>query len=283
MKIMSFNVLSKDTAELKTKGAAEATVNGYVSARAPMFNKMLDGELPDIVGLQECSAPWRAWLAENLNDKYTYVGTHTKATGEAGYILYLKNKFHVLEDGFFWLAEGAPQVPVVGWDARFDRICCWALFECIECGKKFLFFDTHLDHEGTVARPNQARVILDRIAAMKQMAREKYGIEDCPAILVGDMNSRPDTEAYAVYTNTLNDARVHSKGRTLPDELSTSPWFWYCKSEEDYCRNSHIIDYVFVTPNITVTDYDMIHTCTNLCPYDAYISDHNAVIADVSF
>ncbi len=281
MKIMSFNVLSKDTAEQKTRGAAEMTVNGYVSARAPKFNDMLDGELPDIVGLQECSAPWRAWLGENLNEKYGCVGNHTKATGEAGYILYLKNKFKVLDNGFFWLADGAPQVPVVGWDARFDRICCWALFECIECGKRFLFFDTHLDHEGTVARPLQAAVIVEQIEQKKEMAKQRYGIADCPVILVGDMNSRPTSEAYAVYTKQLKDCRVHSEGKTLPAEISTSPWFWYCNSEADYCADSHIIDYIFVSSNITVQNYDMIHTCTNLCPYGAYISDHNAVIAEI--
>ena len=281
MKIMSFNVLSKDTAEQKTRGVKEVTVNGYVSARAPMLNQMLDGELPDVVGLQECSAPWRAWLGEHLNPKYACVGNHTKATGEAGYILYLKNKFQVLENGFFWLAEGAPQAPVVGWDAKFDRICCWALFECLQCGKRFLFLDTHLDHEGSIARPNQAIVILEQIKELTELAGRKYGIKDCPVILVGDMNSRPDSEAYAVYTSYLNDARVHSKGNTLPDEISTSPWFWYCESEADYCRNFHIIDYIFTSSNVTVQNYGMIHTCTNLCPYGAYISDHNAVIAEV--
>ena len=283
MRVMSFNVLSKDLPQKKVYGGEDLFTDARVSVRGLGLNAVLNGESVDIAGLQELSLPWRQWLTENLDGKYAAVGDHTKATGEAGYILYRKDKYEVLHSGRFWLAEGAPDEAVVGWDSKFDRLCVWALFTEKQNGKRFLFFDTHLDHIGVLARPRQASVIMKQIEKKQAYVRQSYGIENCPVILTGDMNSEPTTKTYVIYTSGLRDARVCSVGDTIEACYCTSPDFYLCESAEKYSRKGHIIDYIFVSENITVNSYSMVHTATKLCQYGEYISDHNAIFADVEF
>lgn len=282
MKVLSWNVLSKNAPQMPVRGNENVMADATVATRAAGLERLIAGENPDLIGFQELSPPWRDWLRDHPVSGYGMVGGHTEKTGEAGFIFYRSGRFLPLFSGVFWLADGAPETPTVGWDARFDRICTYALFEALPSGKRFLMLDTHLDHEGKAARPNQAQTVLSRIGALRERAEKEFGAADCPVILVGDMNSTPDSEVYRLYTERLCDARA-AAAETLPADLCTSPGFHWCGSAADLSRRGHVIDYIFVSPNVRAERYGMICTATNLCPYGPFLSDHNAVWAQLSF
>lgn len=280
MKVMSFNVWGGNSSNQTTADGSNKRVDARVSVRSKKLNVMLDAEAIDIAGLQEVKDEWKTWMRNEMDERYAFVGRSTQETGEGGYVIYRKDKYTVKDSGAFWLVEGAPTTPQKHPDSNFDRMCTWVIFQVTATGEYFLFLDTHLDTVDSV-RAGQATVLVGQIPILQAKVKESYGTESCPVILVGDMNSEIDTEPYNIMSKVLCDTRTYSKGSTVARDFSTSPWFWYCKTEADYKKDGHYIDYIFVSKGITVKNHKMIHTATNLCPYGSYISDHNAMISEI--
>lgn len=278
MNVMSFNVLGMNR-ETETANSPKKTVDATVAARGEKLNKLLVGEQIDIAGFQELTSPWRIWFRQELDSAYGFVGKPTRDTGEGGYIAYRKDKYEPVKHDVFWLYDGAPSTPAKYEESMFDRMCYWALFRVKASGEYFLFMDTHLDHTGGTAK--QAQVIVDQIPIISEHLKSTYGIKSLPVMLVGDMNSRPDSEAYRILTSTLRDSRLYSKGETVDSRYATSPDFRWVESEDEYRQDGHIIDYLMISRQITVNNYKMVWTSTNLCPYGEFISDHNAIIVNV--
>lgn len=280
LKVMSFNVY-RNNINTTAKNNTEVSVVNTIYNRMNQLNDMLKGEDIDIAGFQELSETWRTYFGNKLHGDYAYVGAITRDTSEAGYIVYKKNKFEVLESGAFWLVDGAPTTYDKSQESNFDRMCSWAIIKVKATGEIFIFMDTHLD-TADAARSKQATVICAQTQALKNAAENRYGISSCPLILVGDMNSTNGSEPYLTLVSRLRDARKYSEGDTVDPTHSTAGGFQCCESEADVMKTSHVIDYIFVSRSITVNNYKMIYANTNLCPYGAYMSDHNAVIAQLT-
>ena len=110
-------------------------------------------------------------------------------------------------------------------------------------------FNTHLQHNSQVERTAQVQVIMDRMAET-----------DEPAVLMGDLNARPNAPELAPLYASLKDAWVEAgegPGYTIS---STNP----------YAR----IDYVFVSRDIGVTSAEVLDSA-----YVAAASDHLPVAA----
>ena len=298
IKAMSFNIWGGGNT-LKTSNDGTALPRMNVFIRGPKINNLLNGEDIDVAGLQEVSHPngWDEWMNESLDEKYSIVAAFTADRGSGAYILYKKDKFEVVENGAFCLVDGAPSL-IEGTPQKFsesdaERICNWALFKVKETGEIFVFMDTHLSAstaEGSKltlseVRTKQMSVIVSKISVIRDEVKQKYGVSDCPLVLVGDMNSRYPSEEYSTITKVLNDSLKVSKGKTVNSKYATYTGFWHCKNEyTDYriIEDGGPIDYIFISKeNISVLNYKMIHTSTNLCPYGEYISDHNAIIAEL--
>lgn len=295
VRVMSFNIhgMNRKTSTMEygnggTTGIEEE-VDATVATRGPKFRQLLRGEAIDIAGLQEWKSDvWGTWWEDHADSKYGLVVHYTHGTQEGGAVLYLKSRFTPVENGVFWLIEGTP----TKWksaatnqysDSNWDRTCTWVLFQENATGNYFIFCDTHLDTNGSAAE-KQAKVLSERIESLRGELKKKYELSyTLPEILVGDMNSTPSSNAYPLLISYLRDSRDVSQGTTVPSQISTSPWYSHCNTEADYVANGHRIDYILVSHAVKVTNYRMVHTSTNLCPYGAYLSDHNAVIADLYF
>ncbi len=134
----------------------------------------------DIFGIQEGFYGQLQDLKELLPG-YDYVGVGRddgKQAGEYSAVFYCTEKYEVLDSGNFWLSE-TPEKPGLGWDAACVRICTWAHFRSRETGFEFLFFNLHMDHVGTVARVESAKLV--------QKKMKEFGSK-LPAILTGDFN-----------------------------------------------------------------------------------------------
>lgn len=279
LNVMSFNIYGLNQMTV-AKNKSDYAIDCTIATRGPKLNALLRGEAIDIAGLQEVTADWRSWLTEHLDDDYAFVGYSTRDTGEGGIVLYRKGVYSVLNSGVFWLVDGAPKTPEKHYTSNFDRMCTWVVFRINETGEYFLFLDTHLD-TSEEAQPSQARALVGQIPTL-QAEVARLGVSDCPVILVGDMNCRPGSEPYGVINACLQDARRSSEGETLDDRYSTSPGLRYYPNSYTYVRDEHVIDHIFVTDQITVNHYKMIHTAGNYCEYGAHISDHNAIIASIT-
>ena len=282
LKVMSLNLFSKDREHASVAGGEP--VDMRIHKRSGKVNDLLLGEKIEIAGLQEASVLWQQWLENGLDARYGYVGTCTANTHEGGYIIYLKDKFTPIESGTFWLAPGAPTVSEKGWDAAYDRLCSWALFQIHKSKDYLLFLDAHLDHKGFTAQVEGAKLILEQIDALRAKIAATYQVEKCPVILTGDMNARPDTDTYATFVTKLGDSLLKAEQTDVEPSHDSSPNLYFRTSEEEIFKNGHRIDYIFFTEDtVRVKKYEMIHTTTNIGKYGPYITDHNAVIANIEF
>ena len=281
LRIMTFNVWYKNEESVSIKNTAE-TANVKVSLRAPQLLEMMEKERVDIAGLQEVGPAWIYYFNQNPPEKYAYVGQYTKSTQEAGYILYNRERFQLLEHDYFWLAPGMPKEAVKGWDGDHDRMVNWAVFKEKETGIIFLFCDTHFDNGGAQARLESAKLVNSWIPDVVAKLKQTYSLSAVPVFLVGDLNCTPNSEPYLELSKTFTDARHAATGDTLADTLTSSPGLTYLADGQALPENGHFIDHIFFQGPVEVHSTKMELTATNLCKYGSYLSDHNAVFADVT-
>jgi len=175
LNIMSYNVLTGVTG-LNGKPSLAERYNGVV--------RTILGEMPDSFGLQEAHELWRVPLKRDLADTYGVACNVGRVFGfhEGTPVFYRKDKYELVREGVFWLSEN-PEIASLGWDAVCPRIAGWAVLQEKNSGFRYAHFNTHLDHKGTVARANGARLLADRINAL-----------GLPAALTGDLNAGPDSQ-----------------------------------------------------------------------------------------
>jgi endonuclease/exonuclease/phosphatase family metal-dependent hydrolase len=135
---------------------------------------------PDLMGLQECTHEWMAFITEKFSAEYGIIGegrdgTHT-STDQFNPILYRKDKFTLIDSGTRWLSE-TPEVKYTKVpDSTYERIFTFAVLEEKATGKQFVFISTHFDHEGGQA--DQASAMIAYISQFRNM----------PMLMCGDYN-----------------------------------------------------------------------------------------------
>ncbi|MGQ9801673.1 MAG: endonuclease/exonuclease/phosphatase family protein [Candidatus Saccharicenans sp.] len=216
----------------------------------------------DLVGTQEV-------LKNQLDDflqrlpNYSSIGVGRedgRTAGEFSAILYLKDRFQVVESGNFWLSP-IPEIPGSrGWDAACERIVTWGIFEEKASGWRLAFFNTHLDHVGEVARRESARLLLQRIQNLAAAL---------PVILGGDFNAPPETEPIRIILESgfLEDARLQAAS------ISGPGWSFhgFGRLPEE---QRPLIDFIFTSRQFEVLEYRNIFERVG----ETYYSDHNPVL-----
>ena len=138
---------------------------------------------PDIFGLQECL--WDEGVELNeafFGYRLTGVGRDDGVRqGEMCLIFTRKDRYHVLDQGHFWLSETPEEPGSLGWDAACPRITTWIKVRDRWCNPDtFFVFNTHLDHVGTEARDKGTALLQTRMA---EISAGK------PVLLLGDFNT----------------------------------------------------------------------------------------------
>ena len=224
---------------------------------------LLDFHKADIFGLQEALIGQIEDIqAQMPNMKWVGVGRDDgKKAGEYSPLFYNSKKFNALKSGWFWLSE-TPEKPGLGWDAACNRVCTWLLLETEKKDQKFMVFNTHFDHMGTVARTESAKLILRKI---KELNPANF-----PVILTGDFNLTPEQEPIGVITKELKDARSISKNPPY-GPTGTFNGFKFDSPLKDR------IDYVFVNNQVEVKQYAVLSDSKDL----HYFSDHLPVFVNL--
>lgn len=167
--------------------------------RRDMAIAMIRAEAPDVIGTQELFQRQGKDIVARLPG-YGWFGTDRRGghADEHMGVFYRRDRLKIVEMGQFWLSD-TPDVPgSISWANLFPRMVTWATFETRE-GRRFRFYNTHFPYraEDEAARERGAALIASRIAA---------GPADLPVILTGDFNTRPESKAHAILTETLADA-----------------------------------------------------------------------------
>lgn len=227
--------------------------------------KMITYYLPDVMGMQEVCHNQMEDLKQGL-PQYTTLGVGRddgKEAGEYCPIFFNSQRFTLLESGNFALSEHPETFGVKGWDASYNRVTTWAILQEKSNGKKFVFFNTHLDNDGKVARNESVRLIQCKI---KEIA------PDMPAIITGDFNCTPDEDPL----QTLE------KGGMRNTSEAASIVYGPTWSFHDFGRlpleERVLLDYVFVTNGAVVDRYRVIQDT----PDNVFLSDHYPVLVNLT-
>ncbi|SOD88765.1 endonuclease/exonuclease/phosphatase family protein [Spirosoma fluviale] len=216
----------------------------------------------DLFGTQEA-------LRDQLNDvaeltEFAFLGAGRddgKEAGEHSAIFYRKDRFKPLQSGNFWLSE-TPDKPGKGWDATCcNRICSWAKLNDLKTKKDFYFFSVHFDHQGVEARQQSGKLMVEKI---KEIAK------NTPVILVGDLNSTPETEQVKTIQTLLNDTHNVTKMPPYGPEGTFNSFKFDAPMDNR-------IDYIFVSKQFDVLKYGVLTDAKE----QRYPSDHQPVVAKV--
>ena len=177
-------------------------INNF-SCRKPFILETIAREAPDVIGFQEVLPHVALWLKENLTGYYV-VGCPRcdDLTGEQVCIAFRYDKFNLMQMHTFWLSP-TPYVPGSRYPEQSicPRTCTEVVLQELSTGKVFRMLNTHLDHEGSLARLLGVRQILSHLEKAEFFA-------DAPVVLVGDMNAYPDSPEMELLRTQFRDLTV---------------------------------------------------------------------------
>lgn len=155
---------------------------------------------PDLLGTQETLAFQRDFLAMKLVD-YDHSGVGRNdgiADGEMTALFYKRERFEKLDGGHFWLSESPGKAGSKSWDSALPRMVTWVKLRDRKrpSSPPLVFFNTHFDHQGTVARFNSAKLLRQQILKLANGGA---------VIVTGDFNAGEGSEPYQVLFDSIED------------------------------------------------------------------------------
>lgn len=219
--------------------------NGWPQ-RLPVISSIIHYVDFDVFGAQEVLQHQLFQLDSLIGNTYAHVGVGRDdgfTKGEYAPIFYKKEKFTALDNGVFWLSE-TPDKPSTGWDAALPRICTWIHIEDKISGKRFWYFNLHMDHVGQKARAESCTLVLKKI---KQMVKA-----DEVAVLTGDFNVDQHNPMYQILAGSavLQDSYTAAASRYA--------WNGTFNAFDANLYTDSRIDHVFVTKNVVVKKYAVL-------------------------
>ena len=182
-------------------------------------------EQPDILGFQEALPVMYDYLREELGE-YTFVGhgRSEKYLGEANPIAFRTDRFALKQYATRWLS---PTPETAGSRFPEDQSICPRIFVTAELYDRetdsvFRVVNTHLDHEGPIARKRGLELIARAVP------------DDLPTVLLGDFNCPPGDPALEPLKGRFRDM---SEG--LGHTFHAFEGYYNWKTDK--------IDYIFVT------------------------------------
>ena len=218
----------------------------------------------DIFGAQEVFLNQMTDLQERL-PRYASMGVGLedgRTKGQHDPIFWKKERFDLVDHGYFWFAEDIRAVGQRAWDAASPRMASWAILKDRVSKKKLFFMNVHIDHIGQVARRESAKLILRQLDTLAK---------GLPVIVTGDFNAEPDSEPIRILTDPANPQHL-THTRSVADVRYGPEWSYH-----DYGRRSRNLwlDYILIRGPFET----LRHGCLAEKLDDLYSSDHCPVMA----
>lgn len=227
--------------------------------RADLLMADIASQAPGIIGFQEATQ-WQYRHLVDVFPEYDSVITYrdNSVIAEGCPIFYHRDLYELVDKGSFWLSE-TPEVMSKDWGAAHYRICSFVILQERTGGKKFVVFNTHLDHVSDEARIKGIEVVLDKI--------QQFG--GLPAVIMGDLNAKEDSETYKSVTAHFLD------GRYAAPETSNS----YTYQGWGNMEKARRIDYFMISrEGFTALRYDVLSALHD----GVYSSDHCPIVLELT-
>lgn len=231
-------------------------INNF-SCRKPFILETIAREQPDVIGFQEVLPHVAVWLKENLKEYYVVGCPRCEdLSGEQVCIAFRPDKFNLMKMDTFWLSP-TPYVPGSRYPEQSicPRTCTEVVLQELSSGKVLRMLNTHLDHEGSLARLLGVRQILSYLETTAFFP-------DAPVVLVGDMNAYPGSPEMEL---------LRSRFRDLTDGVGIT---FHNFGQGDGCT----IDYIYLHGSIAGT----VPRKWDECRDGVYLSDHYPVSSELT-
>ncbi len=257
-KLMSFNIKSGG----KKKESPENRVDSV--------KMVIEANSPDVLAIQEATDFWMEQLPQLVGDKYGIVGVGRCEPGdgnEATPILYLKDKYSLVDQGTFWLSD-TPDVMSNTWNDSHNRICTYAILQNKESGFTFAQFNTHYDAESdNYSRDKSSDLIVQKIAEIAG---------DLPVVLCGDFNTKAGSVAY---NKLIESGLTDSKTVALNVNPGKTGRSYHGYDLINRIIDGEPIDFIFVNDKFKSVNSYLIDDQK----YDGvYPSDHYPLIGEIT-
>ena len=228
--------------------------------RADLIMQGIQNQSPGVIGFQEVTKWQYEYLTESMLGYDSVIDYRDDAFNSEGCpVFYRTELYELINKGSFWLSE-TPEKMSKDWGAACYRICSYVILKDKATQKEFVVFNTHLDHVSDEARIKGIQVVLDKI--------KEFG--SIPAVLMGDLNAKEDSETYKSATENFLDVKYQTN-----NTMTSCTYQKWGKKLDSEC-----IDYIMISKTgFSVLSYKVI-TDT----YDGvYSSDHFPVVAELKF
>jgi len=165
--------------------------------RRPILAECIRSLQPDIMGTQEGVFQQIKDMAADLPE-YRWIGTGRDggSRGEFMAIFYRADRFDALEYDHFWLSDTPEVIGSATWGNTNKRMVTLVKFRDRKTKQEFYVVNTHFDHQVQLARMNSAKLVRERINALKTAL---------PVFLIGDFNAVAGSNpAYDHLTDTAD-------------------------------------------------------------------------------
>ena len=205
---------------------------------------------------------------------------HISSNGSLSYsysegFAYNHRNLELVDKGYVWMSKTEDifyenPKPAYGKVGSPARTCIWTKFKHKESGKIFWVFVTHLPTESQGGQENMAKVV-------NRFAQQKAGND--PAILIGDMNANPNSEAYSILTQYWTDGCNRNWGTMSGSSANYSTH--YTAAQYSSARPDRRIDHL-MTRGCTAANYRTSIITYKVGNEDWCPSDHLPVTATVT-
>jgi endonuclease/exonuclease/phosphatase family metal-dependent hydrolase len=264
LRVMSFNIRFARAGHSEV--ASENNWTDPTHPRRERVIRVIRDFNPDLLGVQEAREEQINDLREAL-PKYEFYGIGRddgKTGGEFSGIYFRKDRFTRKDAGSFWLSATPDKLGTTFAPNKLPRIASWARLVDNKTDREFVLLNMHWDHQDQAAREKSAALVRERLEAIAK------GI---PTIVMGDLNSKEDSKAYATLVvadeagRELIDSYRKLYPQRSPNEASFDDWKGTVKGSR--------IDFILHTSEFTPTAAEIVRT-----NYDGrWPSDHYPVTA----
>ena len=253
--------------------------SNWTSRRGPIVS-MINGESPDLIGLQEVKDldvydlatqgkhPWN-YLKDNLSAYSGYrSGTYHNA------ILYKTSTVELSNTGIFFLRDDY-NTSGNSWDG-YERTALYATVREKATGRYFFFITTHFPMNDSNDGWNKSTALLEnRIAALNT--------NNYPVILMGDFNCVIGNACWDNIKTWMNNTRYAAD--SIVSTENRDLYTYNAFGDSSKARNK--VDHIWVSKSITVDSYvTLTSAIRNYGGYttngETFLSDHYPVIAHIS-
>ena len=206
----------------------DAGLDCSAAAREGGFLRLFSEVDADIIGLQECSALMADLHMRGFSERGM---GYSLLWGRDTPVLYKTDKFELIDSAYLVYPTAIP-----GFEGEFNNLntksYCIAVLRAKETGDTIIFGTTHLWYMSSNPnwkhyRPGSDEARVYQLGLMIDKAEELIAKYDCPAVLVGDMNTSINS---APIKNAIDRGWKHA--RNIATDYS-DPGHGYHKCGED--------------------------------------------------